>query len=210
MMALAWVAFFLWNAFLARPGSGYGKFYFFDLVQFSNAKQQPQPLTNWHVPNHVSIFFCAKYLGWSTQKLVACAYHHALHIALKSCRHGEKVGPQNSRTSWKVKCILNFVLFAPWFRVERVCEWALLVKSVSKLYLQVDLICQLDICSVIDRSRVRFPVAAALAIFLFLPFFLFLTVRDSRTVLKVWKLFLLFLRPLFKYFIKSMKYLSCP
>ena len=47
--------------------------------------------------------------------------------------------------------------------MERVCEWALLVKSVSKLYLQVDLICQLDICSVIDRSRVRFPVAAALA-----------------------------------------------
>ena len=28
------------------------------------------------------------------------------------------------------------------FRVERVCEWLLLVKSVSKLYLQVDLICQ--------------------------------------------------------------------
>ena len=46
---------------------------------------------------------------------------------------------------------------------KRVCVTSLWrVKSVSKLYLQVDLICQ------IDRSRVRFPAVAA---FIFFPFF---------------------------------------
>ena len=67
----------------------------------------------------------------------------------------------------ELACHVNFDFFFEWNRrgssetrsesVERVCKWALLVKYVSKLYLQVDLICQTDIWSVIDRSRVRFP-----------------------------------------------------
>ena len=63
--------------------------------------------------------------------------------------------------------------------VSGLCNESILVKSVSKLYLQVDLICQ-------NRHLVSYrQVPGSIPGRGSIDFFFFLTVRVSRTVLKV-------------------------